>query len=171
MDLHTSTRSEQSVHSYLTKVWSVDDRTLKEISAGTFSYAGLFLIEGTGLLFRKRWASYFTIIVTASFLPFEIYEIVHEASILKAAVIGVNVAYNRPVPAHARPAVLDPASFMVCNCEQLYISILANYTFSGEGQMNHGARKPFDRVGATLLKGETLKSCNRTNGQPLRETE
>jgi len=30
--------------------------------------------------------------VTASFLPFEIYEIVHEASVLKAAIIGVNVA-------------------------------------------------------------------------------
>jgi uncharacterized membrane protein (DUF2068 family) len=84
--------NNQYIHKSLTKVWSVDDRTLKEISAGTFSYAGLFLIEGTGLLFRKRWASYFTIIVTASFLPFEIYEIVHEASVLKAAVIGVNVA-------------------------------------------------------------------------------
>jgi hypothetical protein len=26
---------------------------------------------------------------------------------------------------------------MVCNCEQLYISILANFTFSEEGQINH----------------------------------
>ena len=39
--------NNQYIHKALTKVWSVDDRTLKEISAGTFSYAGLFLIEGT----------------------------------------------------------------------------------------------------------------------------
>jgi len=38
--------NNQYIHKSLTKVWSVDDRTLKEISAGTFSYAGLFLIEG-----------------------------------------------------------------------------------------------------------------------------
>src|SRR5690242_9607088 len=46
--------NNQYIHKMLMKVWSVDDRTLKEISAGTFSYAGLFLIEGTGLLLRKH---------------------------------------------------------------------------------------------------------------------
>ena len=56
------------IHSVLVKVLTVNDRSLKEISAGTFAYAALFLTEGTGLLLRKRWAQYFTIIVTGSFL-------------------------------------------------------------------------------------------------------
>src|SRR5262245_18643019 len=73
----------QHIQNLLMKVWSVDGRTLKEISAGSFCYAALFLTEGTGLLLRKRWAHYFTIIVTASFLPFEIYEMVREASVVK----------------------------------------------------------------------------------------
>jgi uncharacterized membrane protein (DUF2068 family) len=81
----------QHIQNLLLKLWFVDDRKLKEIGAGTFCYAALFLTEGTGLLLRKRWAQYFTIIVTASFLPFEIYEMVHGASIVKAAVIVTNI--------------------------------------------------------------------------------
>jgi uncharacterized membrane protein (DUF2068 family) len=80
------------IQNILRQLWFVDDRKLKEISAGTFCYAALFLIEGTGLLLRKRWAEYFTIAVTASFLPFEIYEMVHEPSVVKAAVIITNIA-------------------------------------------------------------------------------
>jgi uncharacterized membrane protein (DUF2068 family) len=80
------------IQNILRQLWFVDDRKLREISAGTFCYAALFLIEGTGLLLRKRWAEYFTIAVTASFLPFEIYEMVHEPSVVKAAVIIINIA-------------------------------------------------------------------------------
>ena len=57
----------------LTKLWSVDDRKLKEVGAGTFFYAGLFLIEGLGLVLRRTWAEYFTIIVTGSFIPIEVH--------------------------------------------------------------------------------------------------
>jgi uncharacterized membrane protein (DUF2068 family) len=80
------------IHSLLARVWSVNDRTLKEISVGTFCYAALFMTEGTGLLLRKRWAEYFTIIVTGSFLPLEIYELVRHASPAKALVIIINAA-------------------------------------------------------------------------------
>jgi len=57
----------------VTHLLSVDDRKLREVGAGTFFYAGLFLTEGVGLLLRKIWAEYFTIIVTGSFLPLEAY--------------------------------------------------------------------------------------------------
>ena len=80
------------VQALLVKVPSVNDRMLKEISAGTFAYAALFLTEGTGLLLRKRWAHYFTIIVTASFLPLEVYEFARHASAAKAAIIVLNAA-------------------------------------------------------------------------------
>ena len=80
------------INALLAKAWSVDDRTLKQISVGTFCYAALFLTEGTGLLLRKRWAQYFTIIVTGSFLPIEAYALVRHASIAKALVILLNAA-------------------------------------------------------------------------------
>lgn len=82
----------QHIQNLMTKVWYVDERKLKELGAGSFCYAALFLTEGTGLLLGKRWAHYLTIIVTASFLPFEVYEIVRQASAVKAGVILVNLA-------------------------------------------------------------------------------
>ena len=42
-------------------------------------YAALHATEGIGLLLRKRWAEYFTVIMTALPLPFEIYILVHHA--------------------------------------------------------------------------------------------
>jgi uncharacterized membrane protein (DUF2068 family) len=80
------------VHTLLIRILSVNDRTLKEISAGTFAYAAIFLTEGTGLVLRKRWAQYLTIIVTASFLPLEVYELARRINATKTAVIAVNIA-------------------------------------------------------------------------------
>jgi uncharacterized membrane protein (DUF2068 family) len=71
------------IHAVFTRALNVSDRTLKEISAGTFTYAALFLTEGGGLLFRKRWAEYFTIIVTSSLLPVELYELIRRATITR----------------------------------------------------------------------------------------
>ena len=82
----------QHIQNIVQKLSFIDDRKLKEIGVGTFCYAALFLTEGTGLLLRKRWAEYFTIIVTASFLPFEVYEMVREPSVVKAVVIVTNIA-------------------------------------------------------------------------------
>lgn len=74
------------------KLSFLDQRKLEELSAGTFLYAGLFLTEGGGLFMRKRWAEYLTIIITSSFIPLEIYEMVESFSLTKTVVIIVNLA-------------------------------------------------------------------------------
>lgn len=76
----------------LTKLSIVDDKRLKELSIGTFVYSAVFLTEGTGLAFRKRWAEYFTIITTASFLPLEVYEIVRRVTAAKGVALLINIA-------------------------------------------------------------------------------
>ena len=53
----------------------LEDKQLKEIGGLTFVYAGLLLTEGVGLLMKKRWAEYLTVIATASFIPLEIHEV------------------------------------------------------------------------------------------------
>lgn len=80
------------VQKLLDKAGLLNDKRIKELSVGTFAYAGLFLTEGTGLAFRKRWAEYFTIISTASFLPFEIYEIAEHVSAVRILLLLVNIA-------------------------------------------------------------------------------
>jgi uncharacterized membrane protein (DUF2068 family) len=80
------------IHGLAAKALNLNNRKLVELSAGTFLYASLFLTEGTGLLLHKLWAQYFTIIVTGSLLPMEIYAFVHRATIAKAIMIVVNAA-------------------------------------------------------------------------------
>jgi uncharacterized membrane protein (DUF2068 family) len=81
---------------------AVTPAQLKAASVGTFIYAGLLLTEGTGLLLRKRWAEYFTIITTAGLIPLEIYELVHHATTVKTVVLAVNVVIVAYLIAHVR---------------------------------------------------------------------
>lgn len=76
----------------LAKLSIVDDRRLKELSVGTFIYAGIFFVEGMGLAMQKRWAEYFTIITTSSFLPIEIYELARRVSIGRCFALAINLA-------------------------------------------------------------------------------
>jgi uncharacterized membrane protein (DUF2068 family) len=62
------------------------------ITIGLFFYAALFTTEGVGLLMRKRWGEYFTVITTSAFLPLEGYEMIHRVSVVKGVVIALNLA-------------------------------------------------------------------------------
>jgi uncharacterized membrane protein (DUF2068 family) len=52
----------------------------------------LFLTEGLGLWFLKRWAEWFTVIITSSLVPVEVYEIHRHPSAVKVVVLAINVA-------------------------------------------------------------------------------
>ena len=80
----------QYVQALLAKLTHIDDRTLTRIGAGTFFFAGLLLTEGIGLLLKRRWAEYFTIVVTGSFVPLEVYELIRTFSFAKVAVLVIN---------------------------------------------------------------------------------
>src|SRR5262249_61326102 len=68
----------------------VTPKQLKELSLGTFLYAGLFATEGVGLLLRKRWAEYFTIVTTSALIPLEVFELARHFTMVKLAVVVVN---------------------------------------------------------------------------------
>ena len=80
------------IHPLLAKAFSVTPKQLKELSAGTFFYAALLGIEGIGLLMRKHWAEYFTIITTGALLPLEIYELAKHVTTAKIIVLVINAA-------------------------------------------------------------------------------
>lgn len=80
------------IHRLLTRIFAVSPKQLRELSAGTFFYASLLLTEGVGLLMRKHWAEYFTVITTGVFIPLEVYEMVHKFTWTKVGVTIVNVA-------------------------------------------------------------------------------
>ena len=79
------------VHELLVKIFRVTPKQLKELSVGTFFYAGLFVAEGVGLLLRERWAEYFTIVTTSGFLPLEIFELARHFTVTRLLVLLVNL--------------------------------------------------------------------------------
>ena len=80
------------IHLLLEKLSILDARRLKELSVGTFIYSAIFLTEGVGLALHKRWAEYFTIITTSSFLPLEIHELARRFDFVRGAALLINVA-------------------------------------------------------------------------------
>jgi uncharacterized membrane protein (DUF2068 family) len=80
------------VTALLVKASSVDDHRIAQLSGLTFFYSALFLTEGIGLWFQKRWAEWLTVIVTGSLIPIEAYEIWKQCGVVKLIVFGVNIA-------------------------------------------------------------------------------
>src|SRR5215471_4868926 len=79
------------VHRFLERILRVTPKQLRELSFGTFLYAGLFATEGIGLLLRRRWAEYFTIVTTSGLIPLEIVEMARHFTTAKLVVLLVNV--------------------------------------------------------------------------------
>jgi uncharacterized membrane protein (DUF2068 family) len=69
----------------------INDPLLKRIGALAFSYAGLSLAEGIGLYLEKAWGEYLTLIITASFLPWEIFEVIHRVTLVRVGLLVVNI--------------------------------------------------------------------------------
>ena len=74
----------------LEKASLVDDRMLHRIEAVGFIYAALDLLEGIGLYLEKTWAEYLTLLVTGSFLPWEVYEVAHRVTLIRVGLLGIN---------------------------------------------------------------------------------
>ena len=66
---------------------------VRDLIIGSFLYGGLFLTEGVGLWLLKRWAMWFTVIITGSFLPLEIYELARHPSAGKVGILVVNLVF------------------------------------------------------------------------------
>jgi uncharacterized membrane protein (DUF2068 family) len=80
------------IHRLLVQAANLDEKRLRELSVGTFFYSAVLLCEGTGLWLGRRWAEYFTILATASFIPLEIYELHRRLTLPRATLLILNVA-------------------------------------------------------------------------------
>jgi len=76
----------------LDKVDLIDAHRLRQISVATFGYSALALTEGVGLLLEKVWAEYLTLILTVSFLPWELYELARKPDWFRLSLLVINLA-------------------------------------------------------------------------------
>jgi len=80
------------INDALAKVAGVSSHKMHELGVGCFVYGALFATEGIGLWMRKVWAEYMTVIITGSFIPLEVYEMIEHKSVVKGVVIALNIA-------------------------------------------------------------------------------
>ena len=80
------------IHAGIAKITGLSPKRLEEAEFGTFAYATLFAVEGIGLVLRKRWAEYLTVISTMGLLPLEVYELIDHPRPAKAIILVLNLA-------------------------------------------------------------------------------
>jgi uncharacterized membrane protein (DUF2068 family) len=74
----------------LDKAALVNDPLLRRIGAVAFSYAALSLAEGIGLYFEKAWGELLTLGITASFLPWELFEVFRRLTWVRVGLLVIN---------------------------------------------------------------------------------
>src|SRR4051812_36457867 len=79
------------VHEAIYRAAGIDRAHLEAIGVGTCFYAVLEGLEGVGLLLRRRWAEYLTVVATGLLLPLEVYEIARKPNLLRIAVLVANL--------------------------------------------------------------------------------
>lgn len=90
------------IHRLLVHLSTLDEQKLKALSIGTFFYSAVLLTEGTGLWLGKRWAEYFTILATSSFVPLEVYEIYRRVTAPRVTLLLLNLAIVAYLAFHLR---------------------------------------------------------------------
>ena len=85
------------------------NRECMQLRLLTLTYAAVFAVEGIGLWMQRRWAEWLTVVITASLIPLELWELIHRPSIGAAVVLLANMPDRRlsllaRVDPPARPA-------------------------------------------------------------------
>jgi uncharacterized membrane protein (DUF2068 family) len=76
----------------LDRLFTLKSGTIELVAVAVLVYAVVEGIEAVGLWYQKRWAEYLTFIVTTSFIPLEVYELIHKFTPFKVFAFVVNVA-------------------------------------------------------------------------------
>jgi uncharacterized membrane protein (DUF2068 family) len=80
-----------SLLSAATKALHAHAGTLNLVAIGLVVYGLLEFVEGFGLWLAKRWGEYFTVVATAAFLPYEVFELLKSVTVTKAGAFVINV--------------------------------------------------------------------------------
>ena len=78
------------IHWFLTKILPVTNEMLETLSIGSFVYGALAFVQGGGLWFSKPWASYLSVVVVGSFIPWQLYSMLDDVTALKLMTLCLN---------------------------------------------------------------------------------
>jgi uncharacterized membrane protein (DUF2068 family) len=83
---------QRRVERVISLIVALRPHRLEVIGAAALVYAALFATEGIGLWRGRRWAEWLTVVITASLVPFELYELVRRVTPIRAGALVANLA-------------------------------------------------------------------------------
>ena len=86
-DTLTDSFAQRMLLRALTWVEGLGATRIHIVVAVTLGYTAVVLAEGIGLWMRRAWAEWFTVIATASLIPFELWELITRAPNRRLAVL------------------------------------------------------------------------------------
>lgn len=75
----------------LDKASLLNDPLLRRIELAAFAYAAIGILEGIGLYLEKAWGEFLTLGITASFLPWELFEILRRVTWFRFGLLAANL--------------------------------------------------------------------------------
>jgi uncharacterized membrane protein (DUF2068 family) len=69
----------------------LNDPILKRIGLAAFCYAAVGILEAIGLYLEKTWGEFLTLVITASFLPFEVHELMRRLTWMRVGLFVANI--------------------------------------------------------------------------------
>ncbi|MGH7182021.1 MAG: DUF2127 domain-containing protein [Nitrospiraceae bacterium] len=79
------------IHTLMLKVDALQPNSVLLAGLISLGYAGILLVEGVGLWLEFTWASYLTVVSTGLLLPFEMFEVIEQVSMLRIGVLLLNL--------------------------------------------------------------------------------
>ena len=79
------------IHELVLKVDALQPHSVLLAGFVSLSYAAMLLVEGIGLWLEFTWAAYLTVVSTSLLLPFELYEVIEQVSIVRVGVLLLNL--------------------------------------------------------------------------------
>ena len=79
------------IHALVLKIDALQPNSVLLAGLISLGYAGILLVEGVGLWLEFTWAAYLTVVSTGLLLPFELYEVIEQVSMLRIGVLLLNL--------------------------------------------------------------------------------
>ena len=83
---------DSKIVQWIERSFTLSSTAILWIGIAVLAYAASQFIEAIGPWLMKRWGEYFAVIVTSLFLPVEIYELTEKVTIVRIALLAVNIA-------------------------------------------------------------------------------
>lgn len=79
------------IRSLIDTAGSLGSGAVTGITATVFAIGVINCVEAAGLHYRRKWAEWLTVLATGALVPFELYEVMESASVLKVAILAINI--------------------------------------------------------------------------------